>query len=96
MNLNVSARTEFECPSQASILSWVKGLFILLIRIVILGDCLKLSCFCFVFFPLFIISTLREKNDFKWSIISQEAGTPISNLWERQLDLSKFLTNRHF
>ena len=26
MNLNVSARTEFECPSQASILSWVKGI----------------------------------------------------------------------
>ena len=93
MNLNVSARTEFECPSQASILSWVKGIpFHTSDKNCNSGGLLEIKLFLF-FSPLFIISTLRGKNDFKWSIISQEAGTPISNLWERQLDLSRFLTN---
>ena len=63
MNLNVSARTEFECPSQASILSWVKGIpFHTSDKNGKSGGLLEIKLF---FFPLFMISTLRGKNDFK-------------------------------
>ena len=51
MNPNVSARTEFECPSQASILSWVKGIPFHTSDKNCNSGGIALHYFVFVFFP---------------------------------------------